>query len=128
GDGLGGAQVVTRGEQRSRAGEDHHAHLVVGLRLLEGFAQFNQKPPVLGVAGVDPVQCDADDPTVVEGLVVDEVPGHVAPPTRSPLLFVSEALEGPETREEAVNWRRAPSPPPPSSWAEAHPPPPSGRW
>ena len=39
------------------------------LGLQEGVAELDQQAPVLGVAGVCPVEGDPGDPAVVEGLV-----------------------------------------------------------
>ena len=71
GDRLLRPEVVTRGEDRAGATEDHHAHGVVGLGLEEGFVELDQQAPVLGVAALDAVQHDPGDRAVVEGLVAD---------------------------------------------------------
>ena len=51
------------------AAEDHHPDLVVLLGPVEGVVQLHQQAPVLGVAGLGPVEQDADDLAVVQLLV-----------------------------------------------------------
>ena len=57
-------------EHGAGAAEDDDAHGVVGLGAQERVVEFDEHPPVLGVARVGPVEHDAGDLAVVDGLVV----------------------------------------------------------
>jgi hypothetical protein len=81
---LGGREsrphVVPGGEHRAGPAKDDHAHPVVGLGCEEGLVQLHQEAPVLGVAGLRPVEGDPCDPPVVQRLVGDEAEvGHGIP-------------------------------------------------
>ena len=56
-------------------------HVVVGLGPQERVVELDEQAPVLGVAGVGPVQEDPHDRAVVVGLVLEElVVGHCVAP------------------------------------------------
>ena len=75
--GLLRTYVVSRGEHRAHPTEDHHPYLVVLFGPHEGVVEVDQKPTVLGVAGLGPVEEDPHDLATVELLVGDElVVGH----------------------------------------------------
>ncbi len=58
------------GEDRAVSGEDHHAHVVVGLGAQERVGEFDEEPTVLGIAVLDAVENDAGDGALVVGLVL----------------------------------------------------------
>jgi hypothetical protein len=67
---------VTGGKQRAGAGQDDHPDLVVAFRFEEGVTELNQETSILGVSGLNPVEGDAGDLAVIQGLVVDVLSGH----------------------------------------------------
>ena len=67
---------MARGKHRTRARQDHHPDLIVGLGRSERLAELHQEAPILGVAGVDPVEGDPGDPALVQGLVLDVLFSH----------------------------------------------------
>ncbi len=67
--GLGRAHVVARREERAHAAEDDDPHVVVLLGRAEGVVELDQQAPVLGIAGVGPVEQDPDDLALLELLV-----------------------------------------------------------
>ena len=103
-----GAEVVTGGEHRPVAAEDDDAHVVVGLRLEERLAEFDEQTALLRVALIGTVEHDPGDGALVEGLVRDEavvsheshsipmrmaLPRGVAAPIQSDRM-VAEAVPG----------------------------------
>src|SRR5690554_1185136 len=66
---VGAAEVVPGGEDRTVAGQDYHAHVVVRLGPQKGRGEFDEQAPVLGVAVLHAVEHDAGDGAFVVGFV-----------------------------------------------------------